>query len=1131
MAFSPGRNIGRVSIRVVPDTKNFNRDLKRQLLDTARNVKAKVKVEIEFDKTEFDRMLKKQLRELRDVVITVRPQLDKDFSKQLSDYKDIAVKIRPEVDARAAQKKALELREQVHRAIDGFRDISMNVEALIRDPEQFKRDVKHLVRQAEKNKVKIPVEVQDTIARAQLRYAARTRVVTFVARVAPGAYSKVASTLAALSGARIASGWLEDIADFAKDLDKSLPRILGWTTSITSAFGAIAASVAGVVGLGQGFVAMLPGLLVLPGLAINAVGSLIALFVAWKDAKNQLAPLADGMREIGEIINTTYWDRARQPILDLVTGLLPQMKNAFRELSAGVGDFTGAMATAFGSELGNGRFESIFGGIAEGWRILASGAGGFAGAIVSLSEIAAKYTPRLASWFVRQANTFDAWLTAIATDGRLTDWMEGAIDAMYDLWDATKGVSGVFAGLWRAAESAGSEGLSGFARLMQTWSTVVNSADFQRGLAAVFRGSFDAMTAFGDAIKEIGRLVGDLDGSFENFISSSGAFLGGLIEGIAEALNNAKFEAGLNEFSNGLRASLDGIRPAFAPIAETFGNLLGLMGEMARTLLPGAAQVIADLTPALDGIIAAVKPVLPDLAKALTDISAALAPAIADFVTAASPAFQSIVRELADALVDLAPAIAKLAGVLSDVVRGLNAWSENNKGFFEKLALDMTPDSDKWKVRLEQNADISQLRAPNGFILPKFDAKDQASVEAYASSITRVYKDKLAEGGPIAGQAFLDGLKNIDMPGPLMAQLQKAFGPDLDKELNARGRAGGGSVQRGFAEGMDQSTEASASVGRLRANIGTFAADSGMWLNPAGAEVMRGFRAGSEIEAPNVATFFASLGTPFGDAMAGAASWLTGRGSETMGGFRAGAGGRVVDTSNLFAGLGGVLQGSTSGASGWISGRGSEAMGGFRSGADGGLPGVRGVFGTLSGIVSGAVPNPFGLLFGAGNALMSGLLSGIRSGFAAVQNFVSGIAGWIAANKGPESYDRVLLEPAGKWIMGGLERGLESGFLRVQSRVSGMAGALRSDFAAGLGGEVAVGVGLSADAARAFATTAKSKGDPYSTDPMARTQGSKTFVLQGLTTRETAEQLAEEIDKKERRSIVRTGALPATEVL
>lgn len=73
-----------------------------------------------------------------------------------------------------------------------------------------------------------------------------------------------------------------------------------------------------------------------------------------------------------------------------------------------------------------------------------------------------------------------------------------------------------------------------------------------------------------------------------------------------------------------------------------------------------------------------------------------------------------------------------------------------------------------------------------------------------------------------------------------------------------------------------------------------------------------------------------------------------------------------------------------------------------------------------------------------GQAIMNSFLSGLRSGFEAVKSFVSGIAGWIKAHKGPISYDRKLLIPAGQAMMAGLDEGLVAGFKTVQSTVSDM---------------------------------------------------------------------------------------------
>ncbi|HEM4388501.1 TPA: phage tail protein [Streptococcus suis] len=85
-------------------------------------------------------------------------------------------------------------------------------------------------------------------------------------------------------------------------------------------------------------------------------------------------------------------------------------------------------------------------------------------------------------------------------------------------------------------------------------------------------------------------------------------------------------------------------------------------------------------------------------------------------------------------------------------------------------------------------------------------------------------------------------------------------------------------------------------------------------------------------------------------------------------------------------------------------------------------------------------------LFDAGAAILSGFVDGLRSMWGEVTSFVGGIADWIAKNKGPISYDRVLLKPAGLAIMQGLNTNLQVGFKDVMGTVSGMAGAIAKPF-------------------------------------------------------------------------------------
>ncbi|HEP1844455.1 TPA: phage tail protein [Streptococcus suis] len=128
---------------------------------------------------------------------------------------------------------------------------------------------------------------------------------------------------------------------------------------------------------------------------------------------------------------------------------------------------------------------------------------------------------------------------------------------------------------------------------------------------------------------------------------------------------------------------------------------------------------------------------------------------------------------------------------------------------------------------------------------------------------------------------------------------------------------------------------------------------------------------------------------------------------------------------------------------------------------DGVISGIKGAFmsfqsvvssvgGSVKGVINSVISTIKGIanidISGAGAAIMNGFLGGLKSAWGAVQNFVGGIASWIAKNKGPISYDRVLLKPAGLAIMQGLNTNLQVGFKDVMGTVSGMAGAISKPF-------------------------------------------------------------------------------------
>lgn len=136
----------------------------------------------------------------------------------------------------------------------------------------------------------------------------------------------------------------------------------------------------------------------------------------------------------------------------------------------------------------------------------------------------------------------------------------------------------------------------------------------------------------------------------------------------------------------------------------------------------------------------------------------------------------------------------------------------------------------------------------------------------------------------------------------------------------------------------------------------------------------------------------------------------------------------------------------------------SGAVNAVRSVISGGFNAARGIVQNVMNAIKGVISNVWNAIKGVfnagvnfiksvvhvdlsaqGRAIMNSFFDGLKSIWNSIKSFISHIAGWIKAHKGPISYDRKLLIPAGRAIMEGLNSGLTEQFANVKSNVSTMA--------------------------------------------------------------------------------------------
>lgn len=158
------------------------------------------------------------------------------------------------------------------------------------------------------------------------------------------------------------------------------------------------------------------------------------------------------------------------------------------------------------------------------------------------------------------------------------------------------------------------------------------------------------------------------------------------------------------------------------------------------------------------------------------------------------------------------------------------------------------------------------------------------------------------------------------------------------------------------------------------------------------------------------------------------------------------------------------------------------------------------------------------LLLGLGTGIANAAGRVIESAIAVAGDILDGIKGFF----GIHSPSRVMRE-IGEFLDEGLAQGIDRGAGGVLASVGSLSGKVRGAFEG-----MSTGVDIQARAASTAAALRTPRGVDLGgdvTDGAAQRPAGDTYVLNGLTTRETATQLAEEIDKRKRRKVALTGSL------
>ncbi|HEM4671142.1 TPA: hypothetical protein U1Z92_000503 [Streptococcus suis] len=541
---------------------------------------------------------------------------------------------------------------------------------------------------------------------------------------------------------------------------------------------------------------------------------------------------------------------------------------------------------------------------------------------------------------------------------------------------------------------------------------------------------------------------------------------------------------------------------AFAQIATAIGGavtqILAVMPPLVTAIAGGISQIVTAITPIVEIISGAFVQIVTVISQAIVQIVQAIAPfipAITEMVAVVAPSLASIIASFSDMFAQISPIIDSITQLVGKLGDSISKVFESAGGVIESFGTAVSGILDSVRGIIKEVGD-SFTKMGNSLVKIAQNAGGlaaaAAALVAMAAAIVSLQAAFLTIDLRRAADDFAklsNAVKPLGTAMQLVTTSSQVLGSSMSMFVGALSRLSGVvtnvplifeqlKANLGSLPGVliTVSTAMASFVGNVKTSVMGLTIVSStitnfatvlMTIGPASVMASAGLsafnsqanNAGNAMQRLGLASSSAlgqvtALGTGIMSSMANATASINNAGLQMTATIRS-AGSQMSNAMQVnMAQIKTIISGGMTACSQIVRSGGSQITNAIKQSGNHMVSSWRTsgqqMISTTANTVN-QIRNNFGTLgsinlYAHGAAVMNSFLSGLHSRWGAVQGFVSQIASWIRANKGPISYDKVLLKPAGRAIMQGLDSSLKSGFKDVMGTVSGMADAIASPF-------------------------------------------------------------------------------------
>ena len=415
-----GPNVGKVSVKVQPDTSRFHRTLKRQL--ERGNDNYRIPIDADLDTKSLKAKLEKFTEEFGDKVkIPV-----------VWDTPNTAPKLPPGKKTKIPVEADTDLFKQ--RLLAELRQKTRNIEAKIPltvDGEKFRLDLADNVKEMERRiEAFAPDLTPGLTAHSRQKLERDMDDLRSIEKSFVGIGSTGGPLRSASNGLGMMSGNLALVAAVALAIPPVLAVIAGTATLIPAALTAVAAPI-GAIALG------------LDGMKQAAVDSGLAIGEIGKDGKLELKGLGKNLEALKTIVSDTF-TKGLTPALTDLNNAMPNISMQMETLAKGMSSAFSGITDAIASDEGMNNIQKSVQNLGVAFEKARPGIRDFTNGLLELAGKVSERFPGMGDAFSRMGDKFLGWVDKFTTADPSTgvSKLDTTLTSLKATWDQIAGLGG-----------------------------------------------------------------------------------------------------------------------------------------------------------------------------------------------------------------------------------------------------------------------------------------------------------------------------------------------------------------------------------------------------------------------------------------------------------------------------------------------------------------------------------------------------------------------------------------------------------------------------------------------------------------------------------------------------------------